>query len=106
MLHAYFMCVMVTNDPVSLYLDSGTVAVMNSSGHTGHNAAGDEEAAASECSESAQSSSLGPEGKLSSQYPELALILAQIHEIKEDICTIREDLEGFKVIVLVILIPV
>lgn len=59
--------------------------------------AADEEAPASECSESAQSSSLGPEGKLSSQFPELALILQQIHDIKEEICQMRDDLDGFKV---------
>lgn len=88
-----------------MFFYSGAVEILNSSGHAvqsggGARGVGGEEdggGAASECSESAQSSSLGPEGKLSSQFPELALILQQIHEIKEEICTIRDDLEGFKV---------
>ncbi|CAL8147528.1 unnamed protein product [Orchesella dallaii] len=74
----------------------GGVGILNSSHPVNSSAAADEEAAASECSESAQSSSLGPDGKLTSQFPELALILQQIGEIKDDVCQIREDLDTFK----------
>jgi len=58
---------------------------------------GDEEPAASECSESAQSSSVGQDHKLTPNQSEFSLVLQQLNEIKDDICSVREDLENFKV---------
>jgi hypothetical protein len=59
--------------------------------------AAEEEAPVSECSESAQSSSLGNENKITPNQSEFALVLQQLNEFKEDMCSMREDFENFKV---------
>jgi hypothetical protein len=59
--------------------------------------AAEEEAPVSECSESAQSSSLGHENKITPNQSEFALVLQQLNEFKEDMCSMREDFENFKV---------
>jgi len=59
--------------------------------------AGEDELPTSECSESAQSSSLGHDNKITPNQSEFALVLQQLNEIKEELCSMREDLETFKV---------
>ena len=84
-------------------MNSGTAIYLNSGSH--HGGADGEDggnAAGSECSESAQSSSLGQEMKNATSlvpHPaEVALIIQQLSEIREEISNLREDLESFKVI--------
>ncbi|CAG7833356.1 unnamed protein product [Allacma fusca] len=76
------------------------ISILNTGSHGG-GADGDDggNAAGSECSESAQSSSLGQDMKnvsLVAHPADVALIIQQLADIRDEISNLREDLDSFK----------
>ncbi|XP_035705431.1 transmembrane and coiled-coil domains protein 1 isoform X2 [Folsomia candida] len=59
-------------------------------------AAADDEQQASECSESAQSSSIGQDHKISHSHADMKIIVQQLQEIRDDFSSFREDFDTFK----------
>jgi archaellum component FlaC len=63
----------------------------------GQTTAEDEPQQTSECSESAQSSSIGQEHKSIHSHSDVKMICQQLQEIKEEFGSFREDFENLKV---------
>lgn len=63
----------------------------------GNAVAVDDEHPASECSESAQSSSIGQDHKSVHSRADVKIIVQQLQEIRDEFCSFREDFDAFKV---------
>lgn len=65
--------------------------------HPTRQGAVDDEQPTSECSESAQSSSIGQDHKNIPNQADMKLIFQQLQEIRDEFCSFREDFDSFKV---------